>query len=220
MVTPFVVKNAATAAASAAKGAAKIAVTEKAAKAFEGATSNINKAYDKGAMQSFEAATNNIMNMGAVLVPLQVITAQLTAGTSEASITLMKELLDAIQSETGQAAIEILSTGISKIMGYASEFINLIGNSEGILKFFNGLMNLALVLSNIQLSVVHDAILLVIHFLEAFFQAAGGATSGHPELEGVDLGVYGQGPTPIDTSWWAAMGYASEAEALAALGGF
>lgn len=127
MVTPFLVANAATAAAGAAKGAAKIALGEKAAKSFAASTKSINKAYESGALQSVENIFGQIQSSQPVLVPMQVIMADLKSATTVETMGLIKDSLTLIATPGFQAGITVLGDIFGFFLKEGADAVGLFG---------------------------------------------------------------------------------------------
>ena len=140
MVTPFVVPagKAAVAAATkgAAAGAARIAITEKAAKAFAGATKSIESSFESGALQSAENVFGNIRSSHPVMVPLEVVTARLTMATTQRSLELMGTVLDKINDPAFDTLLTNLAGFINDDLSELNKLVQLLGGSK-IIDFIN-----------------------------------------------------------------------------------
>ena len=143
MVNPFIVKNAATAAAGAAKGAARIALSDKGAKAFASATKSIESSYESGALQSVESIFTNIKNSGPVLSLLEYITKQVVAGTMDGTLALFNQGMDFLASPEGKATmtefIGFLKSFLGLIKEISAVLILIEDNTGGISAFFAGM---------------------------------------------------------------------------------
>ena len=124
MTGPFIVKNAAKAAAGA---TAAIKLSDKAAKAFAGATKSIENSFETGALQSFENAMTNIQSSGPIMALMQYITAQIAAGTMDSTMELFRSSMEALRSDAGQAGMGLLNVFLT----------NIVDNITGITDLFN-----------------------------------------------------------------------------------
>ncbi len=118
MVNPLIIPagKAAVAAKGAAAGAAKIALSEKAAKGVGSAFKSIEETTKMGGFQNLENFSENLKQMGPVASAFEILGAQWTAGTMESQIGLMSDLLTLFTSEGGQSAIGLATTLFSTII--------------------------------------------------------------------------------------------------------
>jgi len=110
----------------AAAGAAKIAASDKAAKALGGAFKSIEETTKMGGFQSLENFSQNIKQLGPVASAFEVLGAQFTAGTMESQINLMTSLLDLFMSDHGQNAIKAAAELVSILINGTADIIRLI----------------------------------------------------------------------------------------------
>ena len=125
MVNPLIVKNAATAAAGAAKGATKIAMTEKAAKATAGAFKSIEETTKMGGFQSLESFSSNIAGVDPVVGALNYLMVQLSSQTVSSSVELMVSLISLISSPAIATVIDAAGLLVSNFIDRGTLIINI-----------------------------------------------------------------------------------------------
>ena len=129
--TPFVVSGAAAAVKGAAAGAAKIAASEKAAKALASAFGSIEQTTKMGGFQALENFSQNIKNSGPVASALEVITTKFVSGTMASQINLMKSLLVLFENENMQQALLITLNIVNAMINSSAAIIDLFGDVFG-----------------------------------------------------------------------------------------
>ena len=130
MVNPLIVKNAAVAAKGAATGAAKIAASDKAAKAIGGAFKSIEETTKMGGFQDLLGFSENIKNTGPMLALAEIFMGKFTAGTTEAMVNLMISGMDSMSSPAGVAAMGALTSFVSVLVNNLSALINVVSEME------------------------------------------------------------------------------------------
>ena len=124
MVNPLIIAKGAQALGAATKGAAagaaKIAASEKAAKALSGAFKSIEETTKMGGFQALENFSENIKNSKPVAESFQLLGALFSSETMGSRTALMKTLIDLFTSD-----------GFGFIMGAVAEIFNGIINNFG-----------------------------------------------------------------------------------------
>jgi len=170
MVNPFIIPagKAAVAAATkgAATGAAKIAITEKAAKAFAGATKSIESSFETGALQAVENIFTNIKSSGPVLAIMKVITATIQAGTMNGTLELFQTVMNSLQSEGGQTALQGFINFINVIVLGVSDIVAKVQDSPSLTRVINALSHFLSLLMELSLDTVEGLITAIDKILE------------------------------------------------------
>lgn len=134
MVNPLIIAKGAQAVGVATKGAAagaaKIAMTDKAAKAVGGAFKSIEETTKMGGFQQLENFANSVTSSGPAASAFQMLSAQFTSETMGSRITLMQSLMDLFASDSFQ---QVLKLTIALVNG-------IINGSAAIIDVFNILM--------------------------------------------------------------------------------
>ena len=131
MVNPFLVKNAAKAAAGAKSAAAttKIAMTEKAAKGFAGATRSMEEVTKLGGFEKMESMFNSISQAGPGAVPMQVLSAQFDSATMESRVDLVISLIGLINSDSFQSGLKAVTDTVNFLADRAKDLVDVATNA-------------------------------------------------------------------------------------------
>ncbi len=97
----------------------------------------INKAQESGGLDNLKSITQNIMTGGPAASALAVFSANLKSKTAESSVRLLKELLELLGSDLGQAGVNALAgliNGITEKAEVLTALLNLVSDTplEGI----------------------------------------------------------------------------------------
>lgn len=119
---------------------AGVTIAKDVVKEFSSAFSDLKEFGERGAGEvrnTLNTLTNSLSVINPILVPMQLISAQLATGTAESSLNLTKELVEFIQSDNFKLALAFITQTVNGILDTAAKITDVLGKMESIPSMMN-----------------------------------------------------------------------------------